>query len=220
MLDGMTTEGRFAGWLSCPDCERDLDPVTSDQLVCSSGHRFETNRRGYVGLVPAGRRVPGVPPAAADPLWDVSTSSMALTAMLPRRGRILELSPRSTTLLAAIGSGAGQVTAAALSASPRDLERVVSATGAAAVLADPARRWPLRDGAVAALVAIDVPLVPLEFHRVLAAGGTLIVAPTETDAGAVIDDLSPWFEHDQSRPVPAVPRTALRLRRRRRMLTW
>lgn len=216
MLGVMSELERFAGWLACPDCERDLEPVSANALACSSGHRFEVNRRGHVGLIPSGWRLP---PSRST----VATTGLSLTetlaAMLPRRGRVLQVTPESDELLSAIGTRPS-LTVSVLSSSPRTLETIVAATGAAAVLADPARRWPVRDGAASALIASDAPSAPLEFHRVIAPGGTLILAPAEADAAGVIDDLFPWFEHDQSRPVPGSFRTGLRLRRRRRTLTW
>ncbi len=209
---------RFEGWLACPDCERDLDPVAVGVLGCSSGHRFETNRRGHLGLVASGWRLPADSGGRGVAGHGTSTVTPVLAAMLPRRGRVLEIAPTGPDLqMAMLGAG---LIPAAMSSSTRALDRIVSETGSGAVLADPARRWPIRDAALAALVVTGASLAPIEFHRVLAPGGFLLSATSDEDAAQLMDDLYPWFEHDQSRPVPAGGWTAVRLRRRRRMLAW
>lgn len=219
MLGRVAELERFAGWLACPDCERDLDPVATDVVGCSSGHRFERNRRGHLGLVPTGWRLPGDDPGRGASAVDAAALAPVLAAMLPRRGRVLELSPVAPDTQAVIFALGTPLVSAALSSSPRSLERIASATGAETVLADPARRWPVRDGALGALLVTGTDLVPVQFHRVLAPGGFVLSAPPESAVEQVMDDLYPWFEHDQSRPVTGVRRTAIRLRRRRRMLT-
>ncbi len=209
---------RFEGWLACPDCERDLDPVAVGVLGCSSGHRFEANRRGHLGLVASGWRLPADSGGRGVAGHGTSTVTPVLAAMLPRRGRVLEIAPTGPDLqMAMLGAG---LIPAAMSSSTRALDRIVSETGSGAVLADPARRWPIRDAALAALVVTGASLAPIEFHRVLAPGGFLLSATSDEDAAQLMDDLYPWFEHDQSRPVPAGGWTAVRLRRRRRMLAW
>lgn len=220
MLGSMVEVDRFEGWLACPDCERDLDPVAAGVLGCSSGHRFETNRRGHLGLVARGWRLPADPSGRDVAAHGTSTVAPVIAAMLPRRGRVLEIAPTGPDLQIAMLSAGGALIPAAMSSSTRALDRIVSETGSGAVLADPARRWPIRDGALAALIVTGASLAPIEFHRVLAPGGFLLSASPDEDGAQLMDDLYPWFEHDQSRPNPAGEWTAVRLRRRRRMLSW
>ncbi|MET0590497.1 MAG: methyltransferase domain-containing protein [Naasia sp.] len=216
---------RYASWLSCPDCSRDLDPVDDRTLGCTSGHRFDLGRRGYIGLARSGQRIPSTRDPdprrqrTAHPSPETPGVRAAALAMLGRGQRIADVHPGTGALLAELLAGHPSRRVCALATSPQLLESVVTGTAAAGVLADTQRTWPFRDGAADVLLAIDAPLFPSEFHRVLSPGGTLIAAPRESDMPTLVDDLYLWFEHDQSRPI-GDGRIALRLRRRRRMLTW
>ncbi|MCU1437249.1 MAG: hypothetical protein JWP66_336 [Naasia sp.] len=217
-------------WFACPKCGRDLEEQGTG-FACPSGHRFEPARRGYVALV-GGRStlVRGVPAAeldAVDALYasgGMDAVAHAVVAMLPAgvELRVLDAGTDLGHLLAAARAPRAGLRAVAVSSSPSSLARGVTRSGADGLLADPVRPWPLRDSAVDVALLAFADLRPAELHRVLAPGGVLLAATPEEEGLAVMNDVYPWFEHDQTRVVDGAgrPTAVLRFRRRRRVLVW
>ena len=96
-------------------------------------------------------------------------------------------------------------------------------SGAAGLLADPSRVWPVRDGAADVVLCAFGDYRPAEFHRVLRGGGAVVLVVAAADAPEVDDDIYPWFEHDQTRTATdgdGTPLAVLRYKRRRRPLSF
>jgi len=214
----------LAGWLRCPLCGRDLDE-DSTAFICSSGHRFELNRRGYLGLLAPDattRRESTREVEERTARWSTSDSTATVEAavamMPPGRPRVLDVGSDLGTTLAAIAHARDDLSALSVGDSPNSLVRAMATARAPAVLCDLIRELPIRDGSAEVLLAIGAPHRPTEWHRVLARGGIVIASASGSAAEALLDDVYPWFEHDQTREVG--DSSALRLRRRRRPISW
>jgi hypothetical protein len=230
------TSAAVGGWLRCPVCGRDLalaedGPTGTPSTVgCSSGHRFEANRRGYFALTDGPSRLIRSEPAAeldaVDRRWAAPPMQPVLDAVIaaapaPRGLRLLDVGTD-------LGHAAGQLlgersdwSALSASSSPSAVARSMACAGSAGLLFDPTRAWPVRDSAADVLLTVLGSHAPAEYHRVLAPGGIVLAVIAESAAAELMDDLYPWFEHDQTRAVAAdVPLAVLRLRRRRRELRW
>ncbi|WP_210505829.1 class I SAM-dependent methyltransferase [Naasia sp. SYSU D00057] len=148
----------------------------------------------------------------------------AVVAELPagRELRLLDCGGDLGHLLAAGRAARGSLDAVYVSASPSAIVRAMKRSGAAGLLADPAREWPVRDGAADVVLCAFAEHRPAEFHRVLTPGGVVVFVAAEADVAALDDDVYPWFEHDQTRTVPAAEGvvSVVRYRRRRRPLSW
>ncbi|MFD1714935.1 putative RNA methyltransferase [Amnibacterium flavum] len=221
------TAGSLASWLRCPICGRDLDALGDEVLGCSSGHRFDVSKRGYAGLLvgkaAAARPVTVGQLDALDPLFAAglfTTTTDALDAVLPRtaEARILDAGSAAGHLLGPILANRSRAGALAVGDSPAVVARSMRNSRSDGLLCDTAHDWPVRDGTATAVVNLLAPHRPAEFHRLLAPGGVFIAAvagydhlaelrpageyPEWRDAAAeLVDDVFPWFEHDQSRTV-------------------
>ncbi|MEC5182648.1 23S rRNA (guanine745-N1)-methyltransferase [Cryobacterium sp. MP_3.1] len=180
----------------------DLVPAGDRVLACSTGHRFDTNRRGFASLMVGSRKLIGDSAGMLD----------ARDAFL-ERGWYTELRDALSALVAAesphrvidIGCGTGYYLRGALHAasagrspgsppSPTtgvaalamDLSAAAVARTVRAGLTDPhsttdglvADVWsplPIRDGAADVAVNVFAPRNPAEFHRILAPGALLAV---------------------------------------------
>lgn len=228
----------LASWLRCPACERDLAEVGEARLGCSSGHRFDLNKRGYAGLLREGATLPPGPRAPQLDAVDADFASGRLDALLAAvdaatpaagSGRLLDASGTGGHLAGRLLEQRRGWQALVAGSSPASVSRGMSRSGADGLLCDITRDWPVRSGAATVLLAAFAPHVPAEFHRVLAPGGVLVAAAGGSPLGDAVDlyelqdDVDPWFEYDQSRTVPASAgadeeTTIVRFRRRRRPL--
>jgi 23S rRNA (guanine745-N1)-methyltransferase len=220
-------------WFTCPECGRELVP-SPGVLVCSSGHRFELGRRGYAALVIGRSALVRSDPAAVldavDARWssgELAGVADAVSAELPSSSsssplRVLDCGGDVGHLLAAVHTRGSGLEAVYVSSSPSAVVRAMARTGAMGLLADPSRRWPVRDGVADVVLCAYADHRPAEFHRVLKPGGIAVLVTRSQDVPALDDDVYPWFEHDQTRTVTGSGGSSavLRYRRRRRILSW
>lgn len=221
------TVDSLARWLRCPGCGQELRPVAGTVLGCSSGHRFDVNRRGYASLLGGRSATTGdtapmldardavLGSGAYDPVLEI------VDAVTPSDGggRIIDVGTGTGHYLDRLLDSRRKWLSLAVDRSPTAVARATRRTGADGLVADVWHPLPIRDAAASVILNVFAPRNPEEFHRVLEAGGALIVVVPQDDhlvqltdagralavapgkAGNLIDGLSPWFEHDQSREV-------------------
>jgi 23S rRNA (guanine745-N1)-methyltransferase len=178
-----------AGALRCPVC---AEPVRLDggQVACERGHRFDIARQGYVTLT-AGQAGPGTGDSAA--MVSAREDFLGAGHYRPLADAVASLAARFVPdgddgLAVDLAGGTGYYLARVLDALPgrRGLCVDLSAPAlrraarahprAAAVGADAWRRLPLADRSAALVVSVFGPRNAAEIGRVLAPGGTLILA--------------------------------------------
>jgi 23S rRNA (guanine745-N1)-methyltransferase len=187
----------------------------ADRLRCTSGHTFDRARSGYWNLLqPQDRRSdrPGDrdEAVAARSRWLARGFAAGLAAAIATRIEAAGLAPGAAAV--DVGCGEGSLTASLLAEQPLDACGVDLSTAAirSAARAAPALTWivanadrglPFASGSVDLALSIFGRRPAAELSRVLAPGGTLIVAvPAE-------DDLIELREASQGRGLRA-PRTA------------
>lgn len=164
---------------------------TPRALHCARGHTFDIARQGYVGLLTgASTKMTG---DSADML-DARAAFQRGGGFVPIADAVAEAvvagGPAPAALLE-VGAGTGYYLAHALDACPhaRGIALDVAKPAvrrcarahprAAAVLADAWRGFPVRDGALGAVLTVFAPRNPAEAARVLAPGGRyVVVTPT------------------------------------------
>lgn len=227
-------------WLRCPKCFGALVPAAELTLGCASGHRYDVNRRGYVSLLPAGSKIVGDGPrmlAERDALLGsgayspiASAVSAAVHEGAVHEGAVESQADGPSTPFRVLESGCGTgyylhtalatlssagVAAAGLASdlSPAAVQMAVRGhDDVDGLVADVHAPLPIRDDTVDALLCVFAPRNPIEFARVVRAGGMLvIVVPRETHlaelrasredmldvpagkAGQLVDELRPAF---------------------------
>ncbi|MDQ1580331.1 MAG: rRNA (guanine745-N1)-methyltransferase [Microbacteriaceae bacterium] len=195
----MTSES-LAGWLRCPACSRTLQALSTLVLGCDNGHRFDVNKRGYVSLLASTSKVIGDSAA----MLDARTHVLASGVYSPIVDALIELARPSNARPRVLDAGCGTgyylhrlLTAVggqglAMDLSPAAVARAVRSQVPAAgradgydagpvdgLVADTWRPLPIRDGVADIVLNVFAPRNIAEFHRVLAADGTvLVVVPT------------------------------------------
>jgi 23S rRNA (guanine745-N1)-methyltransferase len=182
-----------AAYLRCPVCAGPLR-LGGSQLACGHGHNFDIARHGYVNLT-AGRAGPGTA--------DTSAMVTARDRFLGRghyhplaaavRSLAAQHDPGASGLVVDLAGGTGYYLADILDALPRRhglcidlsvpaLRRAARAHPRAAALgADVWRHLPLADRSAALVLSIFGPRNAAETSRILAPGGTLIIAAPGAD---------------------------------------
>lgn len=210
--------------LACATCGADVTLVEG-AVRCREGHSFDVARHGYVSMAGGRRR------AAGDTPEMVAARERFLSAghFGPLREAVVaSAAPGVAGCVVDAGAGTGHYLAAVLDAHSDRRGIALDASTAAcrcasrchpragAVACDVWERLPVRTGAAAVVLNVFAPRNGAEMHRVLAPGGTLIVAtPTRrhlrelverlgllrVDASKeqrVEDALGPWFQESGS----------------------
>lgn len=179
----MSALAAVAGWLRCPHCSDGLR-LDGRTLRCPQGHAFDVARQGYVNLL--GRAAP----RNADTAEMVAARDRFLQAghYAPIADAIAE-ELRAAKRVLEVGAGTGHYLARALGPDALGLATDVSVAAArraarahprvAAVVADTWAGLPVADGAVDAVLCVFAPRNPVEFRRVLADGGRIVVVVPE-----------------------------------------
>jgi 23S rRNA (guanine745-N1)-methyltransferase len=179
-------------WLRCPACGRPLEPVERLTLGCASGHRFDANKRGYVSLLAGGTKFIGDSAEMLDaraavlesgvysPIADAVAIAAAQTA---RSGaRILDAGAGTGYYLRAALAALPGSRGLALDLSPIAVARAVrSSPDVDGLVADTWRPLPVRDGVCDVVLDVFAPRNLPEFHRILAAAGSLVVVVPAAD---------------------------------------
>lgn len=190
VLDWRGTLEAVAAHVRCPVCDGQV-VVGDDQVTCGRGHSFNIARQGYVSLT-TGRGGPGTGDSAAmvlardrflgaghyRPVAD-ALSALAAECLATRGGPglVLDLAGGTGYYLALVLDALGGRLGACVDLSAPALRRAARAHPRAAALgADAWARLPLADESAALVLSVFGPRNPAEIRRVLAPGGTLIVA--------------------------------------------
>lgn len=216
--------------LACPHDDGALR-LDGRVLGCASGHRFDLAKQGYATLIRRPLVHTGDPPPLVERrlrvhragLLDAVQRAVVAAATSP----VPPASPVTDGIVCDVGTGPGTLLAAVLDALPAHVGLGVDASRAAArraarchprasaVVADVWDRLPMRSGVVTMLLDVFAPRAPMEFARVLAPGGTLLVV---TPLPAHLGELRPAFgllhvdahkaEHVRTQLVDAFEETA------------
>lgn len=167
------------GLLACPVCAGALE-LGDTALTCPDGHAFDLARQGYVNLLGA------KPPANADTADMVAARERVLVSGL--YDRIADEVARrlaGANTVCEVGAGTGFYLGRSLGARARGVALDVSTAAArraarthprvASVVADVWRPLPLRPGRFDGLLCVFAPRNMVQFARVLAPGGLLVV---------------------------------------------
>jgi 23S rRNA (guanine745-N1)-methyltransferase len=189
--------GAVSGYLRCPVC---AGPVRVDggQLGCERAHRFDIARQGYVNLV-SGRPGAGTADSAemvaareeflgrghyrplADAIAGLADAEAGAAGVGAREREpsalVVDLAGGTGYYLAAVLDSLPGRYGACLDLSVSALRRAARAhPRAAAIGADAWRPLPLADGSAGIALSVFGPRNAAEISRVLAPGGTLIIA--------------------------------------------
>lgn len=185
-----------AAVLTCPVCGAALEPGPRG-LTCADGHSFNIAREGYAGLLTG-----ATPPGAGDSKEMVTARlrfqtkghydpiGLALAEQLADGGAA---GFADGGVVVDVGGGTGHFLNQVLDRIPEavglttDVSKFAARKAAraharsGAVTADSWRRLPLADGSADALLNVFAPRNAAEFHRVLKAGGVLLVVTPAAD---------------------------------------
>ncbi|WP_223690809.1 putative RNA methyltransferase [Leifsonia poae] len=177
----------LASWLRCPVCAEPLEAVERLALGCTTGHRFDVNKRGYVTLLPGGTKFIGDSTAMLDARDTVLEGGVfapvaAAIASAARGQRIVDAGAGTGYYLrATMGAHLGS-RGLALDLSPAAVARAVrSSPSIVGVVADTWRPLPVRTGCCDTVLDVFAPRNLPEFHRILRRDGRLVVVVPRPD---------------------------------------
>ena len=173
-------------WLACPHCHQRLRVV--DQVAgCSSGHRFDLARQGYLNLLAraAGHNADTAAMLAQrqafldaghyQPITDALVDAVVPTAGVHAPARLAEMGAGTGHYLSAVLDALPAAEGLGLDVSPAAARRLARAhPRMRAIVADVWQPLPLLDQCLDVLLSVFAPRNPAEFARVLRPGGRLI----------------------------------------------
>jgi 23S rRNA (guanine745-N1)-methyltransferase len=192
--------------LRCPLCHGGLTEAVAGSgfaLRCATGHSFDLAKQGYVNLACPAPAYPGDSAQMVEARARfLGAGHYAFIAQAVARAAVSAIGPNEEGLIVEAGAGTGYYLAAALDALPGSsglaldvskaaLRRASKAhSRCAAALCDVWRELPVRDRAARVLLSVFAPRNGVEFRRVLAADGALIVVtPTSSHLAELVGPL-------------------------------
>ncbi|WP_025157608.1 methyltransferase domain-containing protein [Leifsonia aquatica] len=178
----MTDLERLASWLRCPVCGAPLSPVDRLVLGCTSGHRHDVNKRGYISLLGGSKHV-----GDSAAMLDARDAVLESGLYAPIARAVADAVPAAAPRVLDAGAGTGHYLRAVLATHPDSVGLAMDLSPAAVgrasrssdridgLVADTWRPLPVRDGVCDAVLDVFAPRNLPEFARVLRPGGTLIV---------------------------------------------
>jgi 23S rRNA (guanine745-N1)-methyltransferase len=188
-------------WLRCPKCFADLSPVDGLAIGCVNGHRFDTNKRGYVSLLDPKDRVTGDDRG----MLERREQLLASGAYSPIADAVAELASSASRVID-VGCGTGYYLAKALAAradarglgtdvSPEALRFTVRRDDRIdGLVANTWQPLPIRDDVADAVLDVFAPRNLPEFRRVLSPHGRLIIVVPSEDHLRELQDASRVLE--------------------------
>ena len=179
-----TTTKSLASWLRCLHCSQPLEAIEGLVLGCANGHRFDSNRRGYLSVLNASQGILGDP----RPLLEARARFLALGLYEPIADAVADTLPPGRPLaILDSGAGTGYYLQHVLTRSPiahdplaadasvAAVTMSVAATGSCGLVADVWRPSPVRDSRADAILCVFAPRNATEFARILRPRGALVV---------------------------------------------
>lgn len=180
----------LASWLKCPHCSQPLAAHDGLVLGCANGHRFDSNRRGYLSVLDTSKGIVGDP----RPVLEARARFLAHGFYEPIADAVAAALPRDRPLdILESGCGTGYYLHHVLSRSPSpsaglavDASQAavmmsVAATASCGLVADAWQPSPVRNDRADVILCVFAPRNPAEFARVLRTDGTLVVVTPASD---------------------------------------
>lgn len=187
--------------LRCPHCGARL-ARDGTAARCAAGHSFDVARQGYLNLLPGDAHMGSADSAAMVAARERFLGAGHYAPLVDAVGDAVAGTSAAGGCLVDVGAGTGAYLAAALDRLPGrtgvalDISRYALRRAArahpriAAVGCDAWRPLPLGDGVAAAALSVFAPRDVAELTRVLAPGGTLVVAtPTPEHLAEAVEAL-------------------------------